>query len=315
MALVQRLALARQALDQGLAPLPMVLKALEIPRSSWYYHQKVKPRVKERRKEEEEKAKALLHQILLEHPGYGYRRIVVELRGKGVRMNGKRVLRLLRASDLALSRAVKPRKPNPLVEIVRRAGPRADLRALVLRKGEVGPLELVYLDFTLIPYAEGLAWFLPVLDHRTRMVLAWGLGPSPSAELALEVWGRAREAMRRLGGREPVGVVVHQDQGGAFLSHEWVGRLLREGQRLSYSLRGAKGNPVVESFFSRFKGENGDLFVEARALEELKGVIEERLRYYGERRLHSGLGYLTPGEALRQALGGLTPGGGKSVQS
>lgn len=55
--------------------------------------------------------------------------------------------------------------------------------------------------------------------------------------------------------------------------------LLREHQRLSYSLMGAKGNPVVESFFGRFKGEARDLFLEAKTLEELRGVIAERIRY------------------------------------
>ncbi|WP_416376370.1 integrase core domain-containing protein [Thermus sp. PS18] len=62
-----------------------------------------------------------------------------------------------------------------------------------------------------------------------------------------------------------------------------------------------RGNPVVESFFSRFKGENRDFILEGNDLTELKGVIGERLRYYHEERLHSGLGYRTPREALAEA--------------
>jgi putative transposase len=89
------------------------------------------------------------------------------------------------------------------------------------------------------------------------------------------------------------------------LSHEWVGRLLlADGQRVSYSLRGAKGNPVVESFFGRFKEEGGELFLEARDLEELRGVIAERLGYYHEARLHSG-------HASGGSEGGFGEGGGK----
>jgi transposase InsO family protein len=38
-------------------------------------------------------------------------------------------------------------------------------------------------------------------------------------------------------------------------------------------------------------------------LGELKGVVEERLRYYHESRLHSGLGYRTPKEVMEEALG------------
>lgn len=70
----------------------------------------------------------------------------------------------------------------------------------------------------------------------------------------------------------------------------------------SYSLMGPRGNPVMESFFARFKGENRDLFLEAKDLRELKGVIEERLRYYHHERVHSGLGYKTPMEVWHQAL-------------
>lgn len=100
----------------------------------------------------------------------------------------------------------------------------------------------------------------------------------------------------------PFPVTIHHDQGGAFLSHLWVGSLLKEGRRLSYSLRGPRDNPIVESFFSRFKQENSALFLEAASFAELKEVIRQRLAYYHELRLHSGLGYQTPMETLRQAL-------------
>ncbi|MFN3368412.1 MAG: integrase core domain-containing protein, partial [Thermus sp.] len=81
------------------------------------------------------------------------------------------------------------------------------------------------------------------------------------------------------------------------------------------SLMGPRGNPVMESFFSRFKWENRDLFLEAKDLTELRGVIEERLQYYHEGRLHSGLGYKTPREALREAIEGSHAGGKHSVQT
>jgi hypothetical protein len=118
----------------------------------------------------------------------------------------------------------------------------------------------------------------------------------------LGAWAEAKAFLQAQVGRLPK-ALVHHDQGGPFLSHDWVGTLLKDGQRLSYSLMGAKGNPVVESFFARFKGEGRDQFLEAKSLVELKGVVEERLRYYHESRLHSGLGYRTPKEVMEEALG------------
>ncbi len=217
-------------------------------------------------------------------------------------MPGGSALTVLQDFHLSLKRTARRPKPNPLLQIVLLAGDKADLRASLLREREPEPFALLYTDFTLLPYRGGKAWFVPILDHRTRMVVAFGLGPFPSAELALEAWAEAKAFLRtRVGGLPRV--LVHHDQGGPFLSHDWVGTLLREGQRLSYSLMGAKGNPVVESFFARFKVEGGDQFLEAKSLGELRGVVEERLRYYHESRLHSGLGYRTPREVMEEALG------------
>ena len=205
---------------------------------------------------------------------------------KGIPVNHKRVHRLLQDFHLSLKRTARRPKPNPLLQIVLLAGDKADLRALLLKQREPEPFELLYTDFTLLPYRGGKAWFVPILDHRTRTVVAFGLGPSPSAELALGAWAEAKAFLQAQMGRLPK-ALVHHDQGGPFLSHDWVGTLLKDGQRLSYSLMGAKGNPVVESFFARFKGEGRDQFLEAKSLVELKGVVEERLRYYHESRLRS----------------------------
>ncbi|GGN06631.1 hypothetical protein GCM10007092_21900 [Thermus composti] len=311
MTLGERIDLAREVLAQGLAPLPIVLSALEIPRATWYYYRKQKLEADRKREEEDLRLKRAIEEVLLEHPEYGYRRVTQELHRKGIPVNHKRVHRLLQDFHLSLKRTARRPKPNPLLQIVLLAGERADLRALLLRQREPEPFELLYTDFTLLPYRGGKAWFVPILDHRTRTVVAFGLGPSPSAELALGVWERAKAWIQEVTGELPR-ALVHHDQGGPFLSHDWVGTLLREGQRLSYSLMGAKGNPVVESFFGRFKGEGQDQFLEAKSLGELRGVVaasptgehqEERLRYYHEGRLHSGLGYRTPREVMEEALG------------
>jgi len=153
------------------------------------------------------------------------------------------------------------------------------------------------MDFTLLLYSGGQIWFLPFLDHRTRTVLGYALSPSPTAEAALEGY----EVVKRRWGKPGM---VHHDQGGAFLSREWVGRmLLGEGVRLSYSLLGPQEN-LVESFFSRFKAENQDLLMESRTLLELKEVIRERVGYYNAllSRRETGLGGCTLGWGTRRHL-------------
>ena len=50
----------------------------------------------------------------------------------------------------------------------------------------------------------------------------------------------------------------------------------------------------MESFFGRFKVENGSLLSDARSLEELLAVVGTRMRYYNRVRRHSSLGDRPP---------------------
>jgi putative transposase len=86
MTLGERIDLAREALAQrqgsltaDLAPLPIVLSALEIPRATWYYYRKQKVEADRKKEEEEHRLKRAIEEILLEHPEYGYRRVTEEL--------------------------------------------------------------------------------------------------------------------------------------------------------------------------------------------------------------------------------------------
>jgi transposase InsO family protein len=50
----------------------------------------------------------------------------------------------------------------------------------------------------------------------------------------------------------------------------------------------------MESFNSRFKGENGSLFFEAANIWELGRLVAQRIEYHNRRRRHSALGYVAP---------------------
>ncbi len=55
-----------------------------------------------------------------------------------------------------------------------------------------------------------------------------------------------------------------------------------------------QGNTFMESFTSRFKGENSDLFAGALDIWELRRTINEWMEYYNEQRRHSALEYMSP---------------------
>jgi transposase InsO family protein len=110
----------------------------------------------------------------------------------------------------------------------------------------------------------------------------------------LQAWERAKQTFQRLA-IPYKGMIVHQDQGSAFISYAWTGQLLlKDGIQLSYTLQGFKDNPEMESFISHFKGEGRSLFFDAQSLAELVTVIDRRMVYYNTDQRHSSIGYVPP---------------------
>ncbi len=97
----------------------------------------------------------------------------------------------------------------------------------------------------------------------------------------------------------PEGLIVHHDQDSVYTSYRWLRQLLIEDKAVvSFCERGAKDNPWMESFWGRFKVENGSLFGDAATLGELEWTIGRQMRYHNHGRRHSRLGYRSPMEYL-----------------
>mgnify|MGYP000888916620 CR=1 FL=1 len=76
--------------------LDILLKAIKLARSTYYYHLKQlnKP-------DKDQELKAEIQSIFIEHKGnYGYRRVHLELRNRGYLVNHKRVQRLMKVLNL-----------------------------------------------------------------------------------------------------------------------------------------------------------------------------------------------------------------------
>jgi transposase InsO family protein len=152
----------------------------------------------------------------------------------------------------------------------------------------------------LYAHGEQKAHLIPIIGHVSKLVYGWAVGEGPDADLALQAWRRAK-ADRQLG-IPSEGMIVHHDQGSAFISSAWTGQLLlQDGVRLSYALAGFKDNPEMESFIGHFKEEGRSLFHDAQSITELHGasaclavVVDSRMAYHNSNRRHSSLGYLPP---------------------
>jgi transposase InsO family protein len=212
---------------------------------------------------------------------------------------------LLNDHELCLPRCLPKATSSPVRKILQEASGQLNLIEEYLGTGrEPDPLEVFSTDFTELAYASGQrkAHLMAVVDVGSRCALGWAVGPSANRELALRCWEQVRARMAALG--QPLeGSILHSDLDSVYTSYDWLRKvLLDDGLRVSYSERGAKDNPWIESLWGRMKTEVGSRIVEAQTLPELNTVIDERFHYYNRRRRHSQIDYVPPLTYLANVL-------------
>ena len=288
MSIAQKVALVRTAPPTG--GLRSALAAVGLARATWYYYQC-------RRRGYAEKYRYLrrtLETIARVHPEYGYRRVTAELRTTwGHDINHKVVQRLQRLWDLPLLRRIRRPRPSGIQQVIAIAGRYANL---IEDKAHIAPFAVLYADFTEVLYAGGRhkSYLITLIDHTTKVVVGWAIGNRKITEVALQAWDQAKQTLATYAVGYH-GMIVHHDQDPVFVGYGWTSRvLLDDGVRISYSLKGAQGNPEMEAFLSRFKTENQGLLLDCETLDELTGVVAARIEYYNRDRRHSTIGYRAP---------------------
>lgn len=277
--------------------LNVALTTVGLPKSTWYYHEKHKV-------DYEEKYAYLLpvlDEIARKHPEYGVPRIMPELREEyDLDVNHKVVERLLGIWDLSIVRSTHRLRPSSIRQAITKAG---ELANLVAQLEEIGLFQVLYTDFTELRYADGRrkAFLIPIIGHASKLAYGWAIGEHTDTSLALQAWEQAKETCRQLD-IVYAGMIMHHDRDPVFTSYAWTAQLLLDDAvRLSYALRGAKDNPEMEAFNSRFKAEGHSLFLEAQTFIDLSAVVDMRMEYYNTERRHSSIGYLPPMTFIRQA--------------
>ena len=283
------------------------LEALELPKSTYYY--------RKRQPQQSEQEKALMthiRSIIREHPGYGYRRILPELRERtGERINHKRLRRLLNEHELGLARCLSKKRPSPVRQILGEATGRLNLVEKYIGSGPTpAPLKVFSTDLRAeisaheLHYSEGRrkAYLMTILDVGSCVALGWSVGRSANGRLAHRCLKRVRGRMRHLS-EELQGTILHSDQDTVYTIYAWLREvLMKEAMRVSFSERGARGNPWVESLWGRMKTEIGSRIHQACDLRARKSVLTEHFRYYNRSRRHSSIGNVAPLPRLTNIL-------------
>lgn len=130
--------------------------------------------------EEEMEMRAAIQQIAMEHRRhYGYRRISAELRRRGMVVNHKRVLRMLRTDNLL---AVQPRD----FVVTTQADHRLEVHLnLAKRMKLTGINQLWVADMTYIRVQREFVYLAVVLDAFSRKLVGWAVQRRLTASLAI----------------------------------------------------------------------------------------------------------------------------------
>lgn len=258
-------------------------KILKISRSGFYDYLH---RRKSKRQIENEALKEMITDIFQENEGrYGSRRIQQVLLQRNIKVNVKRISKIMSEQGLIAKGARKPYRYYPNKS---QYNERENILNRVFSANEKNKIWVG--DITYIPTKHGFLYLAVFIDVFSRKVTGWSMDTRIQDSLVMSAFYQA------IGREHPnEGLIVHTDRGLQYTSQRFQALLLQYGCRQSMS---RKGNPydnaVMESFYRTLKrelvqGANYDDPEQAKM--DIFKYIET---YYNTKRIHSALGWLSP---------------------
>jgi len=258
---------------------------------SGYYHW-LSAAQKQRERDEQDKADFELILEAYKHRGYdkGRRGVHMRLLHTGVRMNPKKISRLMNKFNLRCP----IRKANPYRRMAKALKTDSVSANLVNREfTEHGAGMILLTDITYLFYNGGQKAYLSVIkDGCTKQVLAYALSKSLEVDFVLET---VEMLMRDHGGELHTDTILHSDQGCHYTSISFRQLLKNKALRQSMSRRGnCWDNAPQESFFGHMKDE---IHIEdCTSFELLKAEADNYMDYYNNERYQWGLAKLSPNQ-------------------
>ena len=253
---------------QGSLTIERMCELARVSRASFYRSLR-----DQRPAEEETEVRSAIQRIALEHRRrYGYRRISAELRRRGMRVNHKRVLRMMRNDNLLAVRRrrfVVSTDSNHKFEVYLNLASRMRL---------TGMDQLWVADITYIRLKAEFVYLAVILDAFSRKVVGWALDRTLANRLTIAALEQAITQRR-----PRPGLVHHSDRGLQYARGEYVAVLEKFGMVPSMS-RPANpyDNASCESFMKTLKRE--EIYANRYDnLEHLRANIEEFIEQYYNR--------------------------------
>jgi transposase InsO family protein len=251
--------------------------------STFYYEPKVS---REEMEKQDADLRDRVEHVQTIHPKSGYRTMIHYLSRSGVRVGERKIRRIMKKYDL------HARIKRSFVHTTDSNHSHRVYPNLLPGRTVMGLNEVWTVDLTYIRIGNGFVYLAIVLDLYSRRVIGWHISKRIDGDLALAALRMA--IMQR---KPKPGCIHHSDRGVQYLCKDYVKLLKEYGFWISNS---GKGNPYDNAWTERFmrtlKQEeiylaNYETFLEV--IDNLPRFIEE---VYNEKRVHSGIDYMTPNE-------------------
>ena len=242
----------------------------KLPRSTFYYY------LKQSETDKYFVEKAEIKELFeANKQRYGYRRITALLRQKGIVINHKTVLKLMKSLNLR----GKQRKNDKYHSYKGEVGKVAD--NLLNRDFEASkPFEKLTTDVTQFKVNNEKIYLSPVMDLYNREIISYSISLRPNLE-------QIREMLQGLTEKLPDDAtpIFHSDQGWQYQHSEYQRYLQEHNIIQSMSRKGnCMDNGAMENFFGRLKVEMfyGETF---SSTDEFIRCLKDYIDYYNNERI------------------------------
>ncbi len=259
--------------------LETLLNQTNMARSSFYYYQK-QTKSSDKYAQTKEFIKAIYHK----HKGrYGYRRITDELNNKGIIINHKTVLRLMKLLGLKSLIRVKKYKSYK--------GEKGKIAPNILERNfkADAPNQKWATDITEFNVSGQKLYLSPIIDLFNQEIVSYELTERPVFN---QVVMMLKKAFKKIPNNS--NLTLHSDQGWQYQMKQYQHLLQQKGIMQSMSRKGnCLDNAIIENFFGILKSE---LFYlkKYKSIDQLKNEINEYINYYNNDRIKSNLNKMSP---------------------
>lgn len=219
---------------------------------------------------------------------YGYRRVHLELRNRGYKVNHKAVQRIMKKLGLKGDKfRRKSRKYSSYNGVVGKIAKNRINRRFHTSMSH----QKLTTDITEFKCSDSVKlYFSPIMDMFNGEILSYGISMRPTFDLALTPLEEALKIVKDSKYR----TTIHSDQGWHYQHNKWVKTLKDNKVFQSMSRKGnCLDNSPMENFFGLLKQEM--YYGEALCtFDKLKKRIEDYIIYYNNKRIKQKLAGMSP---------------------